>query len=352
MRALVVTPGVKDSIRLEDLERPTPASSQALLRVREIGICGTDLDINQGFYGQAPPGSNYLVTGHESLATVESIQGNSRGVSKGDLVVPTVRRPDTCINCLSGESDMCLTGNYREHGIKGLHGFGSDYAVSDVDFLVKVPSELADVAVLLEPMSVAEKGVFQAFKIQERMIWKPKRALILGAGPVGLLTTYLLRLKGLEVVVTATRAKDSAKAQLAQRAGAAYVNTSEQPLQSLGKFDLVMEETGVAEVAMQATRMLNTNGIMCFLGIYSSTEAPENIGDFYKDVVLGNKTFFGSVNANIRYFRIGLKDFTEIENRFEGVLCDTISARISPEEFRKAYTPTKDNIKTVIRFGN
>ena len=98
--------------------------------------------------------------------------------------------------------------------------------------------------------------------------------------------------------------------------------------------------------------MLNTNGIMCFLGIYSSTEAPENIGDFYKDVVLGNKTFFGSVNANIRYFRIGLKDFTEIENRFEGVLCDTISARISPEEFRKAYAPTKDNIKTVIRFGN
>src|SRR5436853_581798 len=342
MRALVVTPGVKDSIRLEDLERPTPASSQALLRVREIGICGTDLDINQGFYGQAPPGSNYLVTGHESLATVESIQGSSRGVSKGDLVVPTVRRPDTCINCLSGESDMCLAGNYREHGIKGLHGFGSDYAVSDVDFLVKVPSELADVAVLLEPMSVAEKGVFQAFKIQERMIWKPKRALILGAGPVGLLTTYLLRLKGLEVVVTATRAKDSAKAQLAQRAGAVYVNTIEQPLQSLGKFDLIMEETGSAQVAMQATSMLNTNGVMCFLGIYSSTAAPEDIREFYKDVVLGNKTFFGSVNANINYFKMGLKDFADIEKRFDRILQDTISARISPEEFQKAYTQNKD----------
>src|SRR5437016_5699060 len=274
MRALVVTPGVKDSIRLEDLERPTPASSQALLRVREIGICGTDLDINQGFYGQAPPGSNYLVTGHESLATVESIQGNSRGVSKGDLVVPTVRRPDTCLNCLSGESDMCLTGNYREHGIKGLHGFGSDYAVSDVDFLVKVPSELADVAVLLEPMSVAEKGVFQAFKIQERLLWKPRRSLILGAGPVGLLTAYMLRLRGLDIVMTATRTKDSVKAQLAQRVGGTYVNTIEQRLQTLGKFDLVMEVTESEQVAMQATGMLNTNGIMCFLGIYAPTEAP------------------------------------------------------------------------------
>ena len=352
MRALTVTPGVKNSIRLDEIDKPNPSSSQALLRVREIGICGTDLDINQGFYGEAPPGSNYLVTGHESLARVESILSNAYGISKGDLVVPTVRRPDSCMNCFNGESDMCLTGNYREHGIKRLHGFGSDFAVSDVGFLVKVPSTLADVAVLLEPMSVAEKGVYQAFKIQERMLWKPKRVLILGAGPVGLLTTYLLRLRGLEVVVTATRTKDSAKARLAERAGAVYVNTMEQPLQSLGKFDLIMEETGSAQVAMQATSMLNTNGIMCFLGIYASTTAPENIGEFYKDVVLGNKTFFGSVNANINYFRMGLKDFAEIEKRFNGILRDTISVRISPEEFQKAYEQNKDNIKTVIRFNN
>jgi threonine dehydrogenase-like Zn-dependent dehydrogenase len=352
MRALTVTPGVKNSIKLAQIGEPVPTASQALLRVREIGVCGTDMDLNQGFYGEAPPGSSYLVTGHESLSTVESIPKNNQGISRGDLVVPTVRRPDDCVNCQHGESDMCLTGNYKEHGIKRLHGFGSDFAVSDVDFLVKVPSKLADVAVLLEPMSVAEKGVYQAFKIQERMLWKPKRVLILGAGPVGLLTTYLLRLKGLEVVVTATRAKDSAKARLAQRAGAVYVNTIEQPLQSLGKFDLIMEETGSAQVAMQATSMLNTNGIMCFLGIYASTTAPEDIGEFYKDVVLGNKTFFGSVNANINYFRMGLKDFAEIEKRFNGILRDTISARISPDEFQKAYAQNKDNIKTVIRFNN
>jgi threonine dehydrogenase-like Zn-dependent dehydrogenase len=352
MRALTVTPGVKNSIKLAQIDEPTPTSSQALLRVREIGVCGTDIDLNQGFYGEAPPGSSYLVTGHESLSTVESIPKNNQGISKGDLVVPTVRRPDDCINCQHAESDMCLTGNYKEHGIKGLHGFGSDFAVSDFNFLVKVPSELADVAVLLEPMSVGEKGVYQAFKIQERMLWKPKRVLILGAGPIGLLTTYLLRLKNLEVVVTATRAKDSAKARLAQRAGAVYVNTVEQALQSLGKFDLIMEETGSAQVAMQATSMLNTNGIMCFLGIYSPTTAPEDIGEFYKDVVLGNKTFFGSVNANISYFRMGLKDFAEIEKRFNGILRDTISARISSEEFQKAYAQNKDNIKTVIRFNN
>ena len=352
MRALVVTPGVKGSIRLAKIDQPTPTASQALLRVREIGVCGTDMDLNQGFYGEAPSGSNYLVTGHESLSTVEAIPKNSQGISKGDLVVPTVRRPDTCINCQHGESDMCLTGNYKEHGIKGLHGFGSDYAVSDINFLVKVPSVLADVAVLLEPLSVGEKGVYQALKIQERMVWKPQRALVLGAGPVGLLSAYLLRLKGLNVVVTATREKDSVKAQLAQRVGATYVNTIQQPLSTLGKFDLILEETGSAQVAMQATAMLNTNGIMCFLGIYAPTEAPEDIGSFYKDVVLGNKAFFGSVNANISYFQAGLKDLDAIQKQFPGVLKDTISMRITPEDFQKAYTQNKDNIKTVIRFQN
>src|SRR5207249_12045310 len=116
MQSSTVTRGGKNRIRLDAINPPTPSSSQDLLRIREIGICGTDLDTNQGFYGEAPLGSNYLVTGHESLAIVENIPGNSPGISKGDLVVPTVRRPDSCMNCLAGESDMCLTGNYREHG--------------------------------------------------------------------------------------------------------------------------------------------------------------------------------------------------------------------------------------------
>src|SRR5439155_19735702 len=126
--------------------------------------------------------------------------------------------------------------------------------------------------------------------------------------------------------------KDSVEAELAERVGVTQVNTIEQPLPPLGKFGLIMEQLGSEEVAMQATGMLNTNGIMCFLGIYAPTEAPEDIGSFYTDVVLGDKTFFGSVNANINYFRMGLKDFAEIQKRFPGALRDTISLRIAPED--------------------
>src|SRR5439155_948363 len=221
-----------------------------------IGICGTDLEIIQGSYGEAPSGSDYLILGHECLATVEEAPSNSAGIKKGDLVVPTVRRPDGCLNCQNGESDMCLTGHYKEHGIKGLHGFCSEYSVSDINFLVPVPAELSDVAVLLEPTSVAGKGVFQSFKIQERMIWKPQRALVLGTGPVGLLTVLLLRIRGLDVTAVATRPKDSLKARIVEKIGGTYVNANDQSITSLGKFDLILEETGVASLAAEAQGLL------------------------------------------------------------------------------------------------
>ncbi len=345
-----MTPGKAGSVRIIDSPPPSPSGAEALLRVHKIGIDGTDLEINQGLYGEAPTGSDYLISGHECLANVESVASNSAGIRKGDLVVPTVRRPDTCINCRAGESDMCLTGRYKEHGIKGLHGFCSEYTVSDLNFLVKIPENLSDVAVLLEPMSVAEKAVFQILKIQERMVWKPEKALVLGTGPLGLLTVMLLRIKGLDVTAVATRPRNALKAQLVQRVGGNYVNSNEQPISSLGKFDLILEETGAASVAADAQVLLNSNGVLCLLGIYASKQAAQDIGRIYADIVLGNKLIFGSVNANIRYFHRGLEDFATIQQRFPGLLKALFTKVVPPSGFLQAYSPTKDDIKSVIDF--
>ena len=268
----------------------------------------------------------------------------------GDLVVPTVRRPDNCVNCRAGESDMCLTGQYKEHGIKGLHGFCSEYTVSDLNFLVKIPENLSDVAVLLEPMSVAEKAVLQTLKVQERMVWKPKKALVLGTGPLGLLTVMLLRVKGFDVTAVATRPRNTLKAQLVQKVGADYVNSSEQRINSLEKFDLILEETGAASVAADAQGLLNPNGVLCLLGIYASKQATQDIGRIYADIVLGNKLVFGSVNANIRYFQRGLEDFATMKQRFPGVLNSLLTKVVPPSDFLEAYSPTKDDIKSVIDF--
>lgn len=351
MKAIVVTPGEKGSVRLEDVERPVSKGSQALLKVLKIGVDRTDLDVNAGFYGTPPLGSKDLIAGHECLATVEELPESSVGLAKGDLVVPTVRRPDDCINCQSGESDMCLTGNYKEHGIKELNGFASYYTVSDVNFLVKVPREVEDVAVLLEPTSIAEKGISQIFKIQERMVWRPRRALVLGAGSLGLLTTFLLRIRGLEVYTVATRPKTSLKARLAERSGATYVNAREQPIDSLGGFDLILEETGVASVAAESVKLLNKNGVLCLLGIYEDKEMLRDIGRVYRKLVLGNNAAFGSVNSNKGHFEAGIKDMMQIKKQFKGVLPELMTKIIPPEEYKTAYEKgNEEEIKTVIEF--
>ena len=350
MKAVVVTPGKAGSVRLIDAPQPRPGSSDALLRVRRIGIDGTDLEINQGLYGEVPPGADYLICGHECLATVESAPPQASGIQNGDLVVPTVRRPDNCLNCRAGESDMCSMGGYKEHGIKALHGFCSELTITDVNFLVKIPKKLSDVAVLLEPMSVAEKAVLQTLKIQGRMVWKPRTALVLGTGPLGLLTVLLLRVKGFDVTAVARRPRESVKAQIVQKAGGNYVNSSEQPVKSLGKFDFILEETGAATLAAQAQELLNPNGVLCLLGIYSSTELAQDIGRVYADIVLGNKIVFGSVNANIRYFRQGLEDFATIQLRYPGVLQSLFTKIVPPSGFSQAYNPSLDDIKFLIDF--
>lgn len=353
MRAIIVQPGSKDSVRLAEVEQPQPKSSEVLLRILKLGIDGTDRDINAGFYGATPDGQKFLVVGHEALGRIESVGNAVTGFTANDLVVPTVRRacPENCLNCRNGESDMCLTGHYYEHGIYKLHGFASELTISDANYLVKIPHELDDAAVLLEPMSIVEKAVSQIYHIQNRMTWEPKTALMLGAGPIGQLGTLLLRLKGLEVFTMARRPKSDVKAKLVEAAGATYVNAEETALQALGKkFDIILEGTGNANVAMDAMKNLATNGVLCYLGVYGQSQLTSEVGDLLREAVLRNKVFFGSVNANKRYFEMGLEDFTAIKQKFGNALSNLFTSTLKPENYEEAFKPGPGDIKTVIDF--
>ena len=330
-----------------------PKKGELLLRVQQVGVCGTDMDIVNGFYGEPPTGSKYLVLGHESLSRVAEVGPGCRGFKKGDLVVPTVRRncPENCLNCRSGESDMCLTGHYKEHGIKGLHGFASELAVSDSRFVTKLPESLSEVGVLLEPLTIVEKGIGQAFIIQNsRMKWRPKSALVLGSGPVGLLATALLGLMGLSVTTVARKLADSPKARLAASTGADYIDVEETPLSSLeDKFDLVFEATGSTSVALEAQNLCSTNGVVSFVGIYKSEAETEDAGKVFTNLVLGNRVFFGSVNANISYFRRGARDLVRIRKKWRGFLEGIITDRIPLPRAEIAYGPKgESSVKTIL----
>ena len=164
---------------------------------------------------------------------------------------------------------MCLTENYFENGIYQLHGFASEYALSNADFLVKIPTAFEAVAVLLEPLNIAEKAVAQSFKIQQRVEWQPKKAFIVGAGPLGLLATMLFRLKGFQVCAVATRVKESLKAKFVHSVGGSYINVRETSIGNLKEtFNIVIEATGRVKPVLEAWGLLGLNGVMCFLGVY------------------------------------------------------------------------------------
>jgi len=355
MRAVVVTPRETGSGRLAEVPDPQPQPGEVLVRVREVGLDGTDIEILEGQYGEAPPGEDYLIIGHESLGQVQKLTDGAEGLSPGDWVVAIVRRPDPvpCRNCAADEWDMCLNGQYTERGIKGRNGFLAEFYAEAPKFLVRVPEELSAVAVLLEPLSIVEKAVDQIKRIQSRMVWQPQRAMVLGAGPIGLLAGMILRLEDVEVHVY-NRSEQKIKRDLTESIGANYICAEERPLdheleREIGPLDIVVEATGFSPLAFDAMDMIGPNGIVCLTGVSGGSRTLQIPADHLNlEMVLMNKVVFGTVNANRRHFEAGVRHLQEIEARWPGVLSRVITRRFPIERFAEALQRSSQDIKRVV----
>ena len=356
MRAVTVTPGQAGSLRVRDVPDLQPGGAEAVVRVLQAGLCGTDAEITAGLYGEAPSGESYLVLGHENLGVVESAPTGS-SLAPGDLVVCTVRRPcpEACLPCRTGQNDMCLTGHYLERGIQGLHGFMSERYADDPANMIRVPARLREAAVLVEPMTVGQKTLEQAFRIQQRLSWQPRQAVVLGAGPVGILAAAAMRLRGLEVTVASREAEGSAREALLRAAGIGYVSTASTAIEDLprrlGPIDIVLEATGAASVIAPAVRILGRNGV-CVLA--SVTEVGRNreidLGAWNREMVLGNRLVFGTVNAARRHFEAAVADLATAEERLPGWMARLITRRFPFADAPRALVREPESIKTVLDF--
>ena len=330
---------------------PASSSGQALVRLLEVGIDGTDIEINRGEYGDAPLGQGFIVLGHEAVGQIED-PGTTR-LSKGDLVVPLVRRPDGCVSCRSGKPDMCVEGNYRECGIRGAHGFLREYLVEGPDFLVPVPKELRNIAVLTEPTSIATKGIEQAMDFHNRSANPINTAVVLGAGPLGLLSTALLRLQDYSTYTLDIVPRSSPRAQLVGVIGATYLDGRESAVtalpQELGNVDLIVEATGNSTVAFQAISALGINGVLCLMGVSTGEKPLEICADCLNmQMVLGNKMVFGTVSSNRGHFERSIESLVRIEEKWPGWLSSLITRRLRLDEFAEGLRPSPGSIKTVI----
>jgi glucose 1-dehydrogenase len=363
VKAIAVTPGRPGSIHLEDVAKPSldevPGGRGLLVRVLRVGVDGTDKEINAAEYGTAPKGDDFLIIGHESLGVVEAVGPNVPDtIVPGSYVVASVRRPGGDLYGEIGLQDLTTDDVYYERGINLLHGYLTEHYVEDARFVFPLPETLREVGVLLEPTSVAEKGVNQAYEIQRRLkIWEPRRACILGSGTIGLLTALATRLRGLELTVFSLPAKPNRSAELIEQLGGRYVSSQERTLAQVseerGPFDLIVDATGFSPLVWEAAEVLGKNGVLVLSSITGGDRTAEIRSDaINQGFVLGNKVMVGSVNASPADFRSGVDHLIKAEALYPGWLAQLLTTPIrgleSYDEMIRALTEDRDAIKVYV----
>jgi glucose 1-dehydrogenase len=345
VHAITVIPGEPGSAELTEVAEPSPGPGDLLVETMVLGVCGTDREIVAGEHGEAPPGGGRLVLGHELLARVrEAAPGG--GFEPGELVAGIVRRPDPvpCACCARGEWDMCRNGRYTERGIKGRDGFGAELVALESDFAVRVSRELG---VLTEPASILAKAWEQTDRIRARACEAHERALVTGAGPIGLLAALMAVQRGLEVHVL-DRAEHGIKPALVRELGAEYHTDSVAEVCDLSQPDIIVECTGVAQLVVDAMRHNAPGAVVCLTGVAPSRSLTVDIGTLNNELVLENDVVFGSVNANRRHFELAAESLEQADRDW---LASLITRRVPLDRWHEALDKGDDDIKTVVELA-
>jgi threonine dehydrogenase-like Zn-dependent dehydrogenase len=346
MRALTVQPGTPGTARVDDLPEPEPGDRDLLVDGLALGICGTDREIAAGSYGWAPPGRDRLILGHESLGRVRQAPSAS-DFTAGDLVVGVVRRPDPrpCGACAHGEFDMCRTGDYTERGIKQLDGYGAQQWTVHQDYAVRLDPGLAEVGVLMEPTTVVAKAWEQVDRIGRRAWFEPRRVLVTGAGPIGLLAALLGSQRGLDVHVL-DRVTAGPKADAVAALDATYHHDPVDKVAGRLQPDVVIEATGVGSVVFDAIANTASYGITCLTGVSTPGRTLKiDAGAQNREIVLENDVVVGSVNANLRHYRAAADALAKADLDW---LHRLITRRVPLDGFAQALQARDDDIKVVL----
>jgi len=267
MRAVVNFSDQPGSVELRELPDPQPGRGQVLLRVRAVGVCGSDLHQWHGPVGWAV---NYpVVLGHEFAGEIAAIGPDVTGWQVGDRV--------TCETAaeICGVCEYCRTGNYnvcpqrRGFGY-GVHGAMATYVVARQGLLHHIPEGVSfEEAALTEPASVA----FNA--IVEKSHPRPGDLIvIIGPGPIGLMALQVARLFSPLHLVMIGLARDEARLELAQHLGADRIVVADredavQAVRQLGDglgAHLVVDAVGISETLRQSLELVRPNGQITKIG--------------------------------------------------------------------------------------
>jgi glucose 1-dehydrogenase len=359
MKAVAVFPALREVQLIDQPEPDIQSSAQVKVRVLDVGVCGTDREIISFQYGTPPYGSDYLIIGHESLSQVVGVGKKVTKARVGDLVVLTVRRPcphASCIACRSGRQDFCYTGDFTERGIKQRHGYMTEFVIEEESYVNVVPRELRDVAVLVEPLTIAEKSLAQLRTVEQRLPWDGqghRNAVVLGAGPVGLLGAMALTVAGFDVTVYSRSSRHEEKNDIVSTIGARYIaaetHSVEEMAKAVGAIDVVYEAIGASGVAFDVIKHLGPNGVFMFTGVPGRNGPIEVDTDYImRDIVLNNQVILGSVNAPPASFQAAIHDLGTFVQKWPDAVRALITARFPIDQATRPLAADAGGIKNVI----
>lgn len=367
MKAIALIPGTKNVHIVEREEPKIQKPSEVKVKVLQVGICGTDREEVAGGRADAPNGEKELVIGHEMLGMIVEAGAEVKKFKKGDLVVIMVRRPcKICGPCKKGCSDMCESGQYTERGIKGRHGFDTEFVTDEEEYLIKVPSSLKNLAVLTEPTTVVEKAIDHACRLQVARLpvdtdpkgWlSGKLALVAGLGPIGLLAALVLRLRGARVLGLDIVEPHSLRPKILESFGGKYIQGTAANMEEMekthGQVDFIIEAAGIPKLDFELIEFLGINGVYVLTGVPGDGHPLSiNAAKITKNLVLKNQIMFGSVNAGKEHFKQAVADLEEARVKWPGATEQIITSRTPYTQFSEVLTHRKpDEIKAVLEWS-
>ena len=350
----------KSGIHKTEIDKPRLTKpNQVLIRVIQTGVDGTDFNIVKHNLQDIEQGKDFVILGHETMGIIEDKGKKVKKLKKGDLVTVTVRRGcNICSPCLHNQSDMCMTGLYKERGIHKMDGFLTKYIVDEENYIVKIPQSLEKYGNLIEPFSIMEKAIEQIRIIQKRMPWgcehprhdfthnewgRCKNAIVIGSSTLGFMGAALLRMANVNTTVVARSPETTFRARMVKKLGCKYVSSAnkspEEIIKEAGEdIDIVIDAAGASELALNLIKYTSRSSIHIFVGIpREPLHANLDANTIMRQIVRYNQVIAGVLNSNRKHFETAIKDLQVVNKKWPGILDGVITHRFKISEYEKAF---------------
>ncbi len=336
MKALVYAAPNKAEVR--DVPDPQPRDRAVLLKTRYCGICGTDIGIHAGTH---PRAKAPLIFGHEFVGVIEEVRGGERGFRPGDRVVAyPLLSCGTCLPCRTGSPHVCE--KLRLIGIDRDGGMAEQVWVEE-DVLIKVDDTLSDrIAALVEPFAVVVRAMHQA-RFQMR-----NSAVVIGAGPIGVLTAIALKHGGASRIVISD--VDKGRLGLAAAMGFETIDGMNGGLvehiaeSTKGEgVDIVFECSGAESAASEMTKVARVGGMICMTGIH---KAPHPVDlreiNFKEQILVGTRVY------TMREFEQAAAYASDIRDDLERVVTHVVPLSRAAGVFDLIADPSASALKVLV----